>query len=108
MLWNLSFQWNWFGTATSKSDEKAMMELFRLVLERGGDVNEVSSWQATPLIWATPDGIEELEHDGQLLRLMLNYNPDIHLKAGGSFSCINLARQNPEVYEILVNAGLAK
>ncbi len=108
VLWNLSFQWNWFGTATSKSDEKAMMELFRLVLERGGDVNEVSSWQATPLIWATPDGIEEFFHDGKLLSLMLNYEPNIYLQVGGSFSCFNLATQNEEVLEILAEKDLLK
>lgn len=108
VLWNLSFQWNCFGTATSKSDEKAMMELFRLVLERGGDVNEVSSWQATPLIWATPDGIEEFFHDGKLLSLMLNYEPNIYLQAGGSFSCFNLATQNEEVLEILAEKDLLK
>ena len=97
VLWNLSFQWNSYET--SRADENAMLELFKLVLEKGGDVNEVSSFDATPLIWATPDGIEEFFHDGKLLSLMLNYNPNIYLKAGGSFSCFGLATQNEEVLE---------
>ncbi|MCR5124710.1 MAG: hypothetical protein K6B43_05900 [Treponema sp.] len=106
VLWNLSFQWNSYQT--SKSDEPAMLELFKLVLEKGGDVNEISSWNATPLIWATPDGIEEFFHDGKLLSLMLNYNPDIYLEAGGSFSCFNLAQQNEPVLEILAEKGFLK
>lgn len=106
VLWNLSFQWNSYQT--SKSDEPVMLELFKLVLEKGGDVNEISSWNATPLIWATPDGIEEFFHDGKLLSLMLNYSPDIYLEAGGSFSCFNLATQNEPVLEILAEKELLK
>jgi len=85
-----------------------MLELFKLVLEKGGDVNEISSYNATPLIWATPDGIEEFFHDGKLLSLMLNYNPDIYLETGGSFSCFNLAQQNEPVLEILAEKGFLK
>lgn len=106
VLWNLSFQWN--GINTSKDDEIEMLELFKLVLDKGGNVNEVSSWFATPLIWATPDGIEEFFHDGKLLSLMLNYEPNIYLQVGGSFSCFNLATQNEEVLEILAEKDLLK
>ncbi|MBP5436952.1 MAG: hypothetical protein J6Y30_03105 [Treponema sp.] len=108
VLWNLSFQWNWNSYETSRADEIAMLELFKLVLEKGGDVNEVSSFDATPLIWATPDGIEEFFHDGKLLSLMLNYSPNIYLEAGGSFSCFGLATQNEEVLEMLAEKGLLK
>lgn len=107
VLWNLTFQWNYCGTETSKEDEIALLDLFALVLQRGGDVNEVSSWQATPLIWATPDGIEEIPLYGKLLRLMLGYKPDIYKRAG-SFTCFEIATQDDDVLGMLAERGLLK